>query len=228
MYHSRTHPEQYSNTLSDNQLSRIYDSLMYICETAVAANAESSKFPDDWLMLHRWGKGQKDNKLPNGARITFLEVGGRTSAIVPSVQKKSGPVAGDLVQDATKDHEITEQVNGTTKRNGKYQKAIKPSASGRKGSKVSAAKNEGDGPAQEKPKQKRRKGKASEEEEEDVNLAETEKTPAKKQKTSDKGKSPTGVRSAKSTGPTALPVKSGEATIEAATGLRRSKRLSGV
>ena len=34
--------------------------------------------------------------MANGAKIEFLKVGGRTSAIVPSVQKKTGKVAGDV------------------------------------------------------------------------------------------------------------------------------------
>lgn len=64
---------------------------------AVETLSDSSKFPEEWLFKHRWGKGKKDapNKLPNGEKIVFLTVGGRTSAVVPSVQKKTGPVAGD-------------------------------------------------------------------------------------------------------------------------------------
>lgn len=60
--------------------------------------ADSSKFPDEWLFNHRWGKGKKDapTTLPNGEKITFLTVGGRTSCVAPSLQKKSGPVAGDI------------------------------------------------------------------------------------------------------------------------------------
>ena len=71
---------------------------MHVCQTAVDALGDSSKFPDEWLFNHRWGKGKKDaaTMLPNGAKITFLTVGGRTSCVVPSVQKKTGAVAGDL------------------------------------------------------------------------------------------------------------------------------------
>lgn len=71
--------------------------MMSICQTAVDLLADSSKFPDDWMFKHRWGKGKKDGPtaLPNGEKITFLTVGGRTSCVVPSVQKKTGAVAGD-------------------------------------------------------------------------------------------------------------------------------------
>lgn len=55
-------------------------------------------------MKHRWDKGKKGkNVLPNGEQIVHLKVGGRTSAIVPSVQKKTGPVAGDISGDANGD-----------------------------------------------------------------------------------------------------------------------------
>jgi formamidopyrimidine-DNA glycosylase len=74
--------------------------MMYVCKTAVDLLADSSKFPNDWLFNHRWGKGKKDapTALPSGARITFLTVGGRTSCVVPSVQKKTGAVAGDITR----------------------------------------------------------------------------------------------------------------------------------
>lgn len=48
-------------------------------------------------MKYRWDKGKKDsNVLPNGEKIVHLKVGGRTSAIVPSVQRKTAAVAGDV------------------------------------------------------------------------------------------------------------------------------------
>jgi hypothetical protein len=54
-------------------------------------------FPENWLMKHRWNKGKKESsRLPNGEKIIHITVGGRTSAIVPSVQKKTGAVAADI------------------------------------------------------------------------------------------------------------------------------------
>ena len=101
MYQARLHPEQYSNTFSDEQIKRLHDAIMYVCDTAVAANGDSDAFPKDWLMKHRWGKGKKEaSKLPTGEKITFLKVGGRTSAIVPSLQKKTAAVAGDVSEGA--------------------------------------------------------------------------------------------------------------------------------
>ncbi|KAI9713887.1 MAG: hypothetical protein M1820_000617 [Bogoriella megaspora] len=96
LYQAKIHPEQYSNTLSEAQVEELYKSIMNVCGIAVNTLAESSKFPADWLMKYRWGKGKGNSKLPNGQKIEHIKVGGRTSAIVPSVQKKTGPVAGDV------------------------------------------------------------------------------------------------------------------------------------
>ncbi|MCJ1478987.1 hypothetical protein MMC13_007671 [Lambiella insularis] len=98
MYDAKIHPEQYSNTLSKAQIAQLHKSIHYVCSLAVETKADSSQFPEEWLFKHRWGKGKKDskNQLPNGAKISFVTVGGRTSAVVPSVQKKTGKVAGDV------------------------------------------------------------------------------------------------------------------------------------
>ncbi|KAL8929956.1 MAG: hypothetical protein Q9208_001100 [Pyrenodesmia sp. 3 TL-2023] len=98
LYDAKVHPEQYSNTLTPAQMTQLHKSIHYVCSTAVELRAESDKFPEHWLFKWRWGKGKKDDPkmLPNGERIKFLTVGGRTSAIVPSVQKKTGEVAKDV------------------------------------------------------------------------------------------------------------------------------------
>lgn len=111
LYHAKLHPEQYSDTFSDAQLKQLRESILYVCQTAVDLLADSSKFPEGWLFNHRWGKGKKDapTSLPNGAKITFLTVGGRTSCVVPSVQKKTGAVAGDLKKENLDDLEKDEE-----------------------------------------------------------------------------------------------------------------------
>ncbi|KAK3176315.1 hypothetical protein OEA41_007638 [Lepraria neglecta] len=103
LYNSHIHPEQYSNTLSLAQVKQLHKSIQHVCGFAVDNLADSSKFPEDWLFKHRWGKGKKDSatKLPNGAKLVFLTVGGRTSCVVPSVQKKTGPVAKDVEDDGS-------------------------------------------------------------------------------------------------------------------------------
>ncbi|KAI4277607.1 MAG: hypothetical protein LQ337_001630 [Flavoplaca oasis] len=109
LYNAKIHPEQYSNTLSPAQMKQLHKSIHYVCSTAVELLAESDRFPEEWLFKHRWAKGKKDapQRLPNGAKIKFVTVGGRTSAIVPSVQKKTGEVAADV-----KERDSEEEENG--------------------------------------------------------------------------------------------------------------------
>lgn len=126
MYQAKLHPEQYSNTFSDEQIKRLHDAIMYVCGTAVDTLAESDKFPKDWLMKYRWDKGKKTGgKLPNGAKITFLTVGGRTSAVVPSVQKKTAAVAGDVpegAEDESEEGDAEVKPKKSTKRKTKAEK----------------------------------------------------------------------------------------------------------
>ncbi|CAD0107287.1 unnamed protein product [Aureobasidium uvarum] len=97
LYQARIHPEQYSYTFSSAQIAALHKAMMDVCGTAVGVLADSSQFPESWLMRYRWDKGKKDkNVLPNGDKIVHLKVGGRTSAIVPRLQKKTGKVAGDV------------------------------------------------------------------------------------------------------------------------------------
>lgn len=123
MYQARLHPEQYSNTFTDAQVKKLHDAMMFVCNTAVDLLAESDKFPADWLMKHRWTKGKKGGaQLPNGDKITFLTVGGRTSAVVPSVQKKTGVVAGDVSDEADGSEEVESKPKKAPKKKGKPKK----------------------------------------------------------------------------------------------------------
>ncbi len=108
LYDARIHPEQYSNTLGPAQVKQLHKSIQYVCGFAVEHLADSSKFPEEWLFKHRWGKGKKDSSttLPNGSKFVYVTVGGRTSCVVPSVQKNTGRVAKDIEEiDEDGDHE---------------------------------------------------------------------------------------------------------------------------
>ncbi|KAI1758175.1 formamidopyrimidine-DNA glycosylase [Xylaria castorea] len=98
MYQAELHPEQYSDDFSDAEIARLYKAICYVCDTAVENLGDSDQFPKDWLFHHRWGKGKKDaaKTLPNGDKIMFLQVGGRTSCVVPSRQKKTGRVVAGV------------------------------------------------------------------------------------------------------------------------------------
>lgn len=94
LYHARIHPEQVANTLDAEMVQRLHAAIGYVTNFAVSVEADSKKFPEDWLMLHRWGKGRRqENRLPTGESIDFVKVGSRTSAFVPSLQKLVGEPA---------------------------------------------------------------------------------------------------------------------------------------
>ena len=97
LYQACIHPEQYSHTLPKSALKVLYEKIHSVTTAAAAVLGDSSKFPDDWLFSYRWGKsrtrGKKGGKeesdvLPNGDKIKHITVGGRTSAVVESRQKK--------------------------------------------------------------------------------------------------------------------------------------------
>ncbi len=125
LYDARIHPEQYSNTLTPAQIAQLHRSIHYVCKFSVDNLADSSKFPEEWLFKHRWSKGKKDSvtTLPNGSKFVFLTVGGRTSCVVPSVQKKTGPVAGGVQKKSRGDHEDEEETKPEPKKGKKASKA---------------------------------------------------------------------------------------------------------
>jgi len=91
LHHARVHPEQRCNTFAENQLVALHYQTQEVCRVAVEVNADDSKFPENWLFKHRWGKGKKVTDtmmLPSGkpATIKWITVGGRTSAFVAELQ----------------------------------------------------------------------------------------------------------------------------------------------
>lgn len=97
LYHARIHPEHYSNELSESQMKALYRAVRDVCQRAVDVLGESEEFPDDWLFHYRWGKGKAtEGVLPNGTKLAFVTVGGRTSCYAPSLQKKGSVKALDI------------------------------------------------------------------------------------------------------------------------------------
>ena len=93
-YEARIHPATKCSNLSETQIVSLHRAIRHVCTVAVNANAESSKFPKNWLFHVRWRKSRtkrKDKgslKLPNGHSVTFETVAGRTTAVVKSEQRR--------------------------------------------------------------------------------------------------------------------------------------------
>lgn len=109
LYHAKLHPEQYCNEFSDVETKRLYDSIKYVCQTACDNLADSDKFPSHWMFDHRWGKGKGASTLPNGEKLAWITVGGRTSCYSPAVQKKTGHVASGIKEEAVESGDADEK-----------------------------------------------------------------------------------------------------------------------
>ncbi|GAA6062453.1 hypothetical protein JCM10212_005356 [Sporobolomyces blumeae] len=101
LYQSAIHPAHPASTLSPSSLSTLHAQIVNVTNTAVRADADASRFPSDWLFQYRWSKGKKgrgDFVLPDGttSTISFVTVGGRTSAVVDRVQVLPDDVADSL------------------------------------------------------------------------------------------------------------------------------------
>ncbi|KAI6088592.1 Formamidopyrimidine-DNA glycosylase N-terminal domain-containing protein [Hypoxylon rubiginosum] len=115
LYQAKLHPEQYCDDFDDADVATLYKAIRYVCQTAVDVLGDSDRFPADWMFNHRWGKGKKDSPttLPSGEKIIHITVGGRTSCVVPSVQKKRGRTT---IDDVKEEEESVASANGTESR----------------------------------------------------------------------------------------------------------------
>ncbi|CAH0052884.1 unnamed protein product [Clonostachys solani] len=151
LYQSKIHPEQYCDDFNDEEISTLYENICYVCQTAVDKLGDSDEFPDHWLFNYRWGKGAKDTatELPNGEKLAFITVGGRTSCYAPGVQKKTGRIAPGVkkepVEPAKKD---------PTKRGSVKKEAPKPRKPSRKAPQKIKDEEESDETDAEPPKKK--------------------------------------------------------------------------
>ncbi|XP_076888032.1 formamidopyrimidine-DNA glycosylase-like isoform X2 [Bidens hawaiensis] len=90
LYQAKIHPLQSAANIPKEGCAALHKSLKEVIEHSVEVDADSSRFPADWLFHSRWGK--KPGKI-NGKAIDFINAGGRTTAYVPELQKLSGDQA---------------------------------------------------------------------------------------------------------------------------------------
>ncbi len=230
MFHSRIHPEQYSNTLSDTQLKQLHTSLLHICSTAVDLLADSSKFPEEWLFKHRWDKGKKDqkNELPNGEKIVHITVGGRTSAVVPSLQKKTGPVAGDVKSediDGDISHESEEREDKPAKKSKTSSKAAREQKPAKKSKTSSKAARE-DNPQHTGIQITARPTKRRRTKETEMDTEDSVTTPAKKRKGASKSEAGPFVKDGNTKNAKPRNMSASAEDKDAPSGRRRSTRVA--
>jgi formamidopyrimidine-DNA glycosylase len=86
LYQAKIDPRRRGTELTLAEARRIHGALAKIVELACAVDADKEQLPKQWLFHHRWGKNA-EARTAKGERIVHIELGGRTTAWVPAVQK---------------------------------------------------------------------------------------------------------------------------------------------
>jgi formamidopyrimidine-DNA glycosylase len=85
LYQSRIAPKRSAASLTDAEVAALRRAIRAVLTRAVEVGAEHHRFPKSWLFPHRWG-GSRGSASIAGQPIVREEVGGRTTAWVPSRQ----------------------------------------------------------------------------------------------------------------------------------------------
>ena len=111
--------ERFENLdLNEEALMNLREAMFEVTNVAVENNADSRRFPSDWLFHNRWGKNQ-NAKMANGEKISFCEVGGRTTAFVATRQKKMMNTIADAKKRVTETKKTSSKNASTTTSKGK-------------------------------------------------------------------------------------------------------------
>ena len=86
LYQARIDPRRRTRDLGDGEAKRLRTVLRRVVKKAVSVDAESSRYPARWLFHRRWGR-RAEATTARGEPIEHIEIGGRTTAWVPSVQR---------------------------------------------------------------------------------------------------------------------------------------------
>ena len=86
LFQAKLSPHHLASSLKPAQVKALDKAIKLVVKKAVAVNADYERFPKTWLFHHRWGKS-KTAKISTGQAIKHEELGGRTTAWVPGVQK---------------------------------------------------------------------------------------------------------------------------------------------
>lgn len=79
-------PARPANSISRQEWDKVSEKSLEIVKYAVNVGADETQYPEDWLFHFRWG-GNRGHDTYFGKQILREEVGGRTTAYIPDVQK---------------------------------------------------------------------------------------------------------------------------------------------
>ncbi|XP_057458017.1 formamidopyrimidine-DNA glycosylase isoform X2 [Lotus japonicus] len=117
LYQARIHPRQVASSLSEENCSTLSKCIREVIQLAVEVDADSCRFPLEWLFHFRWGK--KPGKI-SGKEIDFITAGGRTTAYVPELQKLSG--SQDVKETAKPKRQTSKKLKGADDNNDDIEK----------------------------------------------------------------------------------------------------------
>ena len=86
LYVARIRPSRLGSSLSAEETGNLREAIRFVVNHAVEVGADKEQFPESWLFHYRWG-GSKGDDLIEGQQIIREQIGGRTTAWVPSRQK---------------------------------------------------------------------------------------------------------------------------------------------
>ncbi len=86
LYQARIAPKRSAASLTAGEVASLRRAIRSVLARAVEVGADHRRFPKSWLFEHRWGGSRGADRIA-GERIVREEVGGRTTAWVPSRQK---------------------------------------------------------------------------------------------------------------------------------------------
>jgi formamidopyrimidine-DNA glycosylase len=86
LYQSRIAPKRIAASLTAAEVAALRRAIVSVLGRAVKVGADHGRFPKSWLFEHRWG-GSRGAERIAGQPIVREEVGGRTTAWVPTRQK---------------------------------------------------------------------------------------------------------------------------------------------
>lgn len=86
LYQARIAPKRSAASLTAGEVAALRRAIRSVLARAVEVEADHRRFPKSWLFKHRWG-GTRGAEQIGGQAIVREQVGGRTTAWVPTRQK---------------------------------------------------------------------------------------------------------------------------------------------
>lgn len=84
LYQSRVHPMTPANQLDDQEWEHLFWNMKKVLQKAIECQDKLDSLPESYLLPHR----HKGEKCPNGGEMEIIKVGGRTTFLCPSRQRK--------------------------------------------------------------------------------------------------------------------------------------------